>query len=216
MLAFYGHPDAGTCWEKHCDGKLREAGFLPIVNWAGCYRHSTLRAVLSVYVDDFKLACHTDDEKKIWKLLQSKIKLEDPAMLKQYLGCTHIHQEGDLDKEVKVPGGWLPIPGYKEAIKAKAEHKTKGIEYNMSSFIEQCVSAYLELAGLPVTAVGQSRNSVHRRDERLHDGRTGGQTCKHRAQGADEDPLRGEVLPPGLFTSHMCVSKKGIEVVNRV
>ena len=27
----------------------------------------------------------------------------------------------------------------------------KGIEYNMSSFIEQCVSAYLELAGLPVT-----------------------------------------------------------------
>ena len=72
-------------------------------------------------------------------------------MLKQYLGCTHIHQEGDLDNDVKVPGGWLPIPGYIEAIKAKAEHKVKGIEYNMSSFIEQCVSAYLELAGLPVT-----------------------------------------------------------------
>ncbi len=60
-------------------------------------------------------------------------------MLKQYLGCTHIHHEGDLDKEVKVPGGWLPIPGYKEAIKSKAERKMKGIEYNMSSFIEQCV-----------------------------------------------------------------------------
>ena len=45
----------------------------------------------------------------------------------------------------------MPIPGYKEAIKAKAEHQMKGIEYNMSSFIEQCVSAYLELAGLPVT-----------------------------------------------------------------
>ncbi len=39
----------------------------------------------------------------------------------------------------------------REVIKAKAEHKMKGIEYNMSSFIEQCVSAYLELAGLPVT-----------------------------------------------------------------
>ena len=40
VLALYGHPDAGTCWEKHCDAKLREAGFLPIVNWAGCYRHA--------------------------------------------------------------------------------------------------------------------------------------------------------------------------------
>ena len=73
VLALYGHPDAGTCWEKHCDGKLREAGFLSIVNWAGCYRHSTLRAVLSVYVDDFKLACHKDDEKTVWKLLQGNI-----------------------------------------------------------------------------------------------------------------------------------------------
>jgi hypothetical protein len=151
VLALYGHPDAGTCWEKHCDGKLREAGFLPIVNWAGCYRHSKLRGVLSVYVDDFKLACHADDEKKIWKLLQGRIKLEDPTMLKQYLGCTHVHHGGDLGKEVKVPGGWLPIPGYKEASKNEAKHKVKGIEYNMSSFIEQCVSAYLELAGLPVT-----------------------------------------------------------------
>ena len=103
VLALYGHPDAGTCWEKHCDGKLREAGFLPIINWAGCYRHSKLRGVLSVYVDDFKLACHADDEKKIWKLLQGRIKLEDPTMLKQYLGCTHVHHGGDLGQEVKVP-----------------------------------------------------------------------------------------------------------------
>ncbi len=150
VLALYGHPDAGTCWEKHCDAKLREAGFVPILNWAGCYRHSTFRAVLSVYVDDFKLACHSEDEKKMWKLLQSKIKLEDPAPLKQYLGCSHIHHEGDLEKEIRVPGAWLPIPGYKEAKKTKAEHRSKGIEYNMSSFIDQCDSAYLELAGLPV------------------------------------------------------------------
>ena len=98
-------------------------------------------------MDDFKLACHKDDGETVWKLLQGKIKLEDPAPLKQYLGCEHNHLSGDLDAGVKVPGGWLPIPGYKEAIRAKAEHQPKGIEYNMSSFIEQCVSAYLELAG---------------------------------------------------------------------
>jgi hypothetical protein len=32
VLALHGHPDAGTCWEKHCDAKLQEAGFVPIVN----------------------------------------------------------------------------------------------------------------------------------------------------------------------------------------
>ena len=44
------------------------AGFVrsiaPIVNWAECYRHAALRAVLSVYVGDFKLARNADDEKK--------------------------------------------------------------------------------------------------------------------------------------------------------
>ena len=28
-LALYGHPDAGTCLEKHCDAKLSEKGFSP-------------------------------------------------------------------------------------------------------------------------------------------------------------------------------------------
>ncbi len=89
--------------------------------------------------------------KRVWKLLQSKSKLEDPAPLKQYLGCSHHHREGDLDQDVRVPGGWLPVPGFKETMIKKAEHHTRCIEYDMSSFIEQCVTAYLDLAGVPVT-----------------------------------------------------------------
>ena len=30
-LALYRHPDAGTCWEKHCDAKLGEKGFSPVI-----------------------------------------------------------------------------------------------------------------------------------------------------------------------------------------
>ncbi len=33
----------------------------------------------------------------------------------------------------------------------KAEHQTRCIEYDVSSFIEQRVTAYLDLAGIPVT-----------------------------------------------------------------
>ena len=72
VLALYGHPDAGTCWEQHCDIKLQEAEFHPISGWPGCYSHKKLRAVLTVYVDDFKLAAHEDDVKEAWKAIKSK------------------------------------------------------------------------------------------------------------------------------------------------
>ncbi len=111
MFALYGHPDTGTCWEKHCYAKLREAGCAPIVSWARRYRHTALRAVLSVYVDDFWLACYADDENKVWECLKGKIKLEDPAPLKQYLGCNRRLHECELAQEVRVPGGWMPVPG---------------------------------------------------------------------------------------------------------
>ena len=53
ILALYGHPDAGTCWEKYCGIQLQKVGLLPIMNWPGRYRHTSLRAVLTVHVDDF-------------------------------------------------------------------------------------------------------------------------------------------------------------------
>jgi hypothetical protein len=87
-LALYDHQDAGTCWEKHGDAKLREAGLVPSVNWAGRYRHKALPA-LSVYVDDFKPAYHPNDEKKAWKPRQGKIKLKKPAPPKLHVGCNH-------------------------------------------------------------------------------------------------------------------------------
>ena len=114
VLALYGHPDAGTCWEQHCDLTLKAAGFAPILGWSGCYRHTKLRAVLTVYVDDFKVAAHQNDIKEVWKLIRSAVLLEDPIPLKQYLGCTHKIHEGQLKKDVRAPGGWLPIEGYKK------------------------------------------------------------------------------------------------------
>ncbi len=152
-LALYGHPDAGTCWESHCDAELQKIGFQPIVNWSGCYRHTKLRAVLSVYVDDFKLACHKNDVKKVWEQIRAKVKLEDPTKLKQYLGCGHEVQEGCLAPDTRLPGGSLPIPGYKDkAEKQKHDKRSiRSIEYNMVSFVDQCVEAYLKLTGTPVT-----------------------------------------------------------------
>ena len=37
VLALYGHPDAGGCWEKHCEERLRGVGFKPIRDWRSCF-----------------------------------------------------------------------------------------------------------------------------------------------------------------------------------
>ena len=73
-LALYGHPDAGTCWEKHCDAKLGEKGFSPVIGWPGCYADSSLAIFLTVYVDDFfKMSGREADVAKTWKLIKEVI-----------------------------------------------------------------------------------------------------------------------------------------------
>ena len=38
LKALYGHPDAGTMWEKHCDTQVRQLGFKPIGDeWPSMY-----------------------------------------------------------------------------------------------------------------------------------------------------------------------------------
>ena len=31
--ALYGHPDAGSCWERHCDARVARCGFKKIPDW---------------------------------------------------------------------------------------------------------------------------------------------------------------------------------------
>ena len=55
-LALYGRPDSGGHWERHCDERLRKAGFRPVADWRSCYVHPAWHLLLVVYVDDFKMA----------------------------------------------------------------------------------------------------------------------------------------------------------------
>jgi len=57
-VALYGHPDSGTDWEHHCGQSLQKVGFRNVGEgvWPSCYFHRELDLLISVYVDDFKLA----------------------------------------------------------------------------------------------------------------------------------------------------------------
>ena len=73
--ALYGHPDAGGFWEQHCEDKVAEAGFKPVggcYEWRSCFWNSTTRMLLSIYVDDFKLAGPEDNMAQTWADLRGK------------------------------------------------------------------------------------------------------------------------------------------------
>ena len=141
-LALYGHPDAG-------DAKLGEKGFSPVHGWPGCYSHSSLAVFLTVYVDDFKMSGREADVTKAWRLIKEVIQLEEPTPTGRYLGCQHQESMGDVVPRLS-PSAELPgVTPSKEA-----KHRVRVLTYDMSSFVEQCVSSYLELAG-------RDRGSLH-------------------------------------------------------
>jgi hypothetical protein len=54
-LSLYGHPQSGGYWEDHCESHLFKIGFRKLEGFS-TYWHEEHRALLIVYVDDFKMA----------------------------------------------------------------------------------------------------------------------------------------------------------------
>ena len=70
VLALYGHVDAGGYWEAHCEEHISSLGWEKQECWDSVFWHPQYRALLVVYVDDFKLACPKTLTDKIWKQLR--------------------------------------------------------------------------------------------------------------------------------------------------
>ena len=62
ILALYGHPDSGGHWEKHCISVLTPLGWEAVTNWPSVFWHPKRKALFVVYVDDFALAAHENDQ----------------------------------------------------------------------------------------------------------------------------------------------------------
>ena len=134
--AFYGHPDSGGYWEKHCEKHLASVGFKPVADWRSVFWCQELKLLLVVYVDDFKLAGPAKNIPTGWKRIRAGIKMDDPSIAGKYLGCAHIQHIVQM-----AAGGnpLLPEKGGKIAVRM--------IEYDMESFLVQCVERYQELGG---------------------------------------------------------------------
>ena len=75
-LSLYGHPLAGLYWEILCTDVLLSEGFEKIPGWECLFVHHEWGMVLSVYVDDFKLAGPSKHINKVWTAIQQHINLD--------------------------------------------------------------------------------------------------------------------------------------------
>ncbi len=57
----------------------------------------------------------------------------------------------EVAPNVRVPGSVIPVAGYKENIDTFTRHSVLCMEYDMVSFVDPCLEAYVDLAGIPVT-----------------------------------------------------------------
>ena len=69
----YGHPEAGTLWERHCKVRLGQTVFVHVDNWAGCFVHASRNVVLVVYVGDFEMTGDVNDLENTWGLIASAV-----------------------------------------------------------------------------------------------------------------------------------------------
>ena len=96
-LALYGHPDSGGLWEAHCEEKLSKVGFEPVLRdiWKSVFYHPSLKLLLVVYVDDFKMAGPTKNMSEGWKRIGEAIEMDPAEPLGRYFGCEH-HEENNV------------------------------------------------------------------------------------------------------------------------
>ena len=66
----YGHPLGGMLWEKHCEKAVFAAGFTKIKGWECLYIHAEKQLLLSIYVDDFKMAGSSRHPGSMWETFE--------------------------------------------------------------------------------------------------------------------------------------------------
>ena len=85
-----GHPLAGLLWERQFEKILLKHGLEKIPNLECLFVHREKGLLLSVYVDDIKLAGKKQNLNPMWKLLNKEVDLGEPTSFLDHvhLGCT--------------------------------------------------------------------------------------------------------------------------------
>ena len=75
----YGHPLAGLLWERQFEKILLKYGWEKVSDWECLFVHRQKGLLLSVYVDDIKLAGRKQNIDPMWKVLNKEVVLGEPT-----------------------------------------------------------------------------------------------------------------------------------------
>ena len=160
-LALYGHPDSGGYWEEACEKSILECGWVSVEGWRSTFWHPKEKALLVVYVDDFKMAAPSDCMNKLWTELKKKIKLGDVTAPDRFLGCYLEPFETKASSLASILGNKPELyPRTKnkaESMKAEPaplstmkdydpERTVRGYVYNMEQYLDKNIGEYCEVA----------------------------------------------------------------------
>ncbi len=127
-----------------------------MLGWECMFYHVELQVILSVYVDDFKMAGKQDNMSKAWQLMdKAGLKLDRPQPFGDYLGCGQaplvLTKEQAKERLQHIDPIRIGSGGYGEpdgSADKETNHPIRAIRYDMRGFLVQCIEKYLELAKL--------------------------------------------------------------------
>ena len=148
----HGHSLAGLLWERQFEKILLKYGWEKVSGWECFFVHREKGLLLSVYVDDIKLAGKKQNIYPMWKVLMKDVDLGEPTSFFDhvYLGCTE--RECDTSKDIvdntrnmfdsKISAGTTEKLPYSEKLGADISSWSYDMEGDAKKFVER----YCELA----------------------------------------------------------------------
>ena len=120
------HPDSGGIWENHLNPRIGKEGWKQILPdvWQIIFYHAEYNCMLVVYVDDFKLACPTENMEKAWASIRRAVNIGDPETYDRYFACQHVEFNN-----VTLPRKAHPFAHVfdsQAAAAARTQHRTNG------------------------------------------------------------------------------------------
>ena len=152
----YGDPLAGLSRERQFEKVLLEHGWEKVPNWKCLFVDREKGLLLSVHVDDIKLAGKKQNIDPMWKVLNKEVDLGEPTSFLDhlYLGCTQ--RQCEINKDI--------VDNYRNMFESRVSarvtekyqnQKPRGKpdaetisswSYDMEGHAKKCVERHCELA----------------------------------------------------------------------
>ncbi len=132
-----------------------QQGFKTVESWPGCFTHVSLKVLLTVYVDDFKMAGSASDLDKAWDCISRAVKIEEPVPFGRYLGCEHILGTTRLTNAEDIIGRSLAGIAPAEGCARTLPVEVRSMTYDVRQFMKACVEEYLRLSERPSSSLSK-------------------------------------------------------------